>query len=310
MDYTGYKLEFLTAVHFGDGSLEGSASGISSDTLFSALCYEAVSMGNLEELVAAVKDGKLQFSDAFPYHGDRYYLPKPMITIESESSSELKKCIKKMNCIPADKFSEFISGTMDIKKESQELAEMGAYNVRTLAVVSDREDTIPYSLGTYEFRKGWGLYVIIGYGDEDALYLLEKLLIGLGYSGIGGKRSSGFGRFVPLNTKLPEELTGRLISPDGCGEKMKMTLSNSMCCDGEMEHVCRGASFALAKRGGFISSVTYADHLVKKADYYCFKAGSVFINGFKGELRDVSVKGNHPVYRYAVPMFMEVRCDE
>jgi CRISPR-associated protein Csm4 len=49
-----------------------------------------------------------------------------------------------------------------------------------------------------------------------------------------------------------------------------------------------------------------AERLEKKRDFYSFAAGSVFQNKFEGDIFDVSIKGNHPVWRYAKPLFMAV----
>ena len=42
MEYKAYKLRFLTGVHFGKGSLDDTSYAFCADTLFSALCIEAL----------------------------------------------------------------------------------------------------------------------------------------------------------------------------------------------------------------------------------------------------------------------------
>lgn len=42
MKYIAYKLKFSTGVHFGNGSLDNTEYTFCADTLFSALCIEAV----------------------------------------------------------------------------------------------------------------------------------------------------------------------------------------------------------------------------------------------------------------------------
>lgn len=42
MEYKAYKLKFLTGVHFGKGSLDDTSYAFCADTLFSALCIEAL----------------------------------------------------------------------------------------------------------------------------------------------------------------------------------------------------------------------------------------------------------------------------
>lgn len=69
MKYIAYKLKFSTGVHFGNGSLDDTEYTFCADTLFSALCIEAVkhSEDKLSRLVSYVKAGKIVFSDAMPY---------------------------------------------------------------------------------------------------------------------------------------------------------------------------------------------------------------------------------------------------
>ena len=89
-----------------------------------------------------------------------------------------------------------------------------------------------------------------------------------------------------------------------------MSLSIGMCDDTDLENVCENSNYILSKRSGFINSSTYSDNIVKKQDFYLFRAGSVFSRPFKGLIKDVSIKGKHPVYRYANPIFMEVSNDK
>ena len=193
---------------------------------------------------------------------------------------------------------------MDIKRESEILSNLGKSDIITRAVIQTNEDTKPYSVGTYLFSEGAGLYLIVGYRDEDALNMITKLLRSLSYVGIGGKVSSGLGKFNSEQVKLPVSITDKIKRAEESSSVM--SLSVGMCDDMELENVCENSNYILSKRSGFINSSTYSDNIVKKQDFYLFRAGSVFIRPFKGLIKDVSIKGKHPVYRYANPIFMEV----
>ena len=65
MIYRILKLHFTGNVHFGEGMLESTASTFCADTLFSALCHDAPD--EIPQLVCTVREGRLAFSDAFPY---------------------------------------------------------------------------------------------------------------------------------------------------------------------------------------------------------------------------------------------------
>lgn len=116
MKYKAYKLKFSTGVHFGKGTLEDTAYAFCADTLFSALCIEAVkdSTERLERLVQTAKAGKMLLSDALPYIEDTYYVPKPMCEIvhsqEDTGDSSKKKLYKKTEYIPYDCVEDYAEG--------------------------------------------------------------------------------------------------------------------------------------------------------------------------------------------------------
>lgn len=308
MEYIGYKLKFTTAVHFGNGKLEDSGDHPMADTVFSALCHEAVAIEKLDALVSSVQEGKIAISDALPYNGDVFYVPKPMMSIEtgSDPDSKIKKKAKKMNYIPAEKMQEYISGELEIATESDKLKEMGSSDIRTMASVTYDDETMPFSVGTFRFDENWGLYIIVGYETETEQELIEELFLNMSCTGIGGKRSAGLGKFDLFPAKLPDYITDRLVISNSNADKL-MTLSVSMCEEAELDTLVGDSSFLMVKRSGFVSSATYADSLMKKQDFFVFKSGSVFNKTFDGVLKDVSNQGNHPVYRYAKPIFWEVK---
>lgn len=116
MEYSIYKLEFQTGVHFGTGMLNESAYTFCADQLFSALYIEALKMDCAKEFYEKVKSGALLFSDAFPYMGQTYMIPKPMIYVETKEQgiSEQKKLYKKMKFISVDNLDGFLKGTLEI----------------------------------------------------------------------------------------------------------------------------------------------------------------------------------------------------
>lgn len=316
MKFKCYELAFSTAVHFGKKDLDDAEYVLYADTIFSAMCHEALNTGGadaLNQLSDMVRSSRFRISDAFPYGTvdgkKKYYIPRPMLelAIEDKGDSSAKKTLKKLEYIPWDKLQEYLSGNMDIENEAYILKHnMGRRDIRTMASVKETDDTKPYSVGTYRFSPGWGLYLTIGYENEDDLHMIEAVLIGTGYNGIGGKRSSGLGRFELRSASVTDEILSRLTTePEKSGTYMTMSLSLP-----EREHiedVLQDARYGLIRRGGFISSSTYVAGQVKKKDSYLFRSGSVFNKTFNGELLDVSGKGSHPVWRYAKPLFLEVK---
>lgn len=314
MKFKIYKMDFSTPVHFGNGALDDVKNLFLADTLFSALCIESLKNKGeeqLNKLVSLSKENKLLFSDAMPYIEDVLYLPKPFIKIETEQNGDsvLKKQYKKLKFLPVNDLENYLKGSLDVKKANQDF-KLGEEKINTKVVISrDKSDNKPYSVGTFEFykkdenNKKSGLYFLVGYENSDDLFFVDDLLNSLGYTGIGGKISSGYGKFIAI----PNEADEKLLSLLNLENKNKfISLSTCLPKDEELEGSLKGASYTLQKRSGFVASFDYSENFLKKKDLYTFSAGSSFDKIFSGDVFDVSNEGNHPVYRYAKPLFIGV----
>ena len=307
MKYKLYRLTFQSAVHFGKHNLEDGEYSCCADTLFSALCQEAlkISSDTLQDFYCYAKNGTLLLSDLFPYMGSTYYIPKPMKRIETAENggdSVLKKAYKKLKYIPMDMLDIYLQGKYDVLHTAT-LEGLGQFEMKPAASIRGESEPEPYRIGTYAYQPGNGLYFIAGYQDESALELSETLLEHLSFSGIGGKRASGFGRFQFSSEKLPDSFCKRLET----NGTRYMSLSVSLPTDKELEPVLQNAEYLLCKRSGFVASEQYAPEQMRKRDFYVFQSGSCFLKRFDGDIYDVSGRGfGHPVYRYAKPMLLEV----
>ena len=310
MKYKIYKFDFNGYVHFGSSSLDQTGKTFSADTLFSALFQEAIQEkeGRDKHLLAMAQSGELRISDAFPYSGDTLYLPKPYLYIKSEEKkgdSESKKLYKKLEYIPENRFKRFIQGqltTDELKNIKDNLDNLGKMEMRTLAAVRGQTETLPYRVEQYSFHEGNGLYIVAACANNEAEELLEELLENLSFAGIGGKRSSGMGKYKMPYAKLPQSYQDKLERTKG----KVMTLSGCIPPADKMEEVLEGASYQLRKRSGFVASETFAPEQRRKQDLYVFSAGSCFQKAFEGQIVDVARGGSHPVYRYAMPLFVGV----
>ena len=305
MDYGIYKFSFPYGVHFGNRLLESSNITFCADTLFSGLCIEALKTGEdkLKEWYHAVKAGNLIFSDGFPYTDDEFFLPKPFMKISSdENDSSLKKEYKKMKCIAMSKWNDYLNGNISPKEEHALEKRIGKHDTKTHVAIQGLEEPLPYRIGSYSFYDGSGLYIIYGYEDESAKDLFYELLDGLSFSGLGGKRSSGLGRFDIFNGKLPDPIESALQKKSS----RQISLSISLPNDDELDSVMENASYMIEKRSGFVESASYSENYMRKRDLFMFSAGSVFERRFVGDIFDVSSGGAHPVYRYGKPVFIGV----
>lgn len=303
MNYKICKLEFNAPVHFGNGALSDSGKSFCADTLFSALYLEALKIGQAEELYRRVAAGTLLMSDAFPYVQEEYYLPKPMIYIEPKDAGDSiqKKRFKKLQYIPVSMLHEYLEGVMP--ESGWELDELGEESSQVMAAVRREEDTLPFVVGNFRFSKGCGLYCVLACESDADQYLAEDLLMNLSFTGIGGKRSGGKGRFdfkYGRNTAELEKLLGKKANG------RSLLLSTALPKEEELTEALEGSSYLLQKRSGFVLSETYAPEQRKKRDLFTMQAGSCFQHRFEGDIYDVSMGGAHPVYRYAKAMFAEI----
>ncbi len=304
MDGRIVRLSFLTPVHFGAGRLFESGYTFDAATFFSALYIEALKLGCSKELLSAARAGELELSDAFPYVGDTLYLPKPMVRPSrrhAASDSRVRKAAKKLDYIPASRLGDYLAGALDpVGEYSRFNVGVSAVQTKVNLTYEHKDDAEPYHVGVFSFRPHAGVYVVVRGG-----YDLEPLLGSLQYSGIGGRRSSGLGRFeFEIN---PLDLAQR-ISASASDTARHLLLSTAMPTQAELsDDLLRDACYKLVRRGGFVQSTIHHMTPQKKRDLYLVAAGSVFIHTFVGDVFDVNAtEGAHPVYRYARAMWMEV----
>jgi CRISPR-associated protein Csm4 len=303
---------FQAPVHFGGGRLSGSDYACDAATLFSALFIEALKMGQSDSLLKAARIGELLISDVFPFIGSNHYLPKPMLSAvdrvsnkqsqdaAAESDSVQKKVFKKLKYLPAESYLSYFDGSLDPPSE------LGRFKLGSAALTTKvnltrelKDDAEPYHVGGYTFAPGAGLYFILQ-GEYNIALVLEQLQ----YSGIGGERSSGYGRFGYEVVDVPADLAALLNS----GGEQKILLASSAPKREELtDDLLASAKYALKRRSGFIQSTSHSANLQKKRDFYVFAAGSVFSKTFVGDVFDVNATPDaHPVYRYARAMWMGV----
>ncbi|EFU73214.1 type III-A CRISPR-associated RAMP protein Csm4 [Enterococcus italicus] len=295
------KLTFKSPVHFGMKRLSDSNHTIAADTLFSALIIEALQ----QQLELSHLLNNLVITDLFPYNKTSYFLPKPLIRIEGKKGDESGyKAFKKLTYIPVENYSEYLRGEID-SLEASKIAEslnLGKASLSTkvsLQAVDHNGESEPYSVGNFTFYPESGLY-FLAKGNADTIGQLEILMHALQYSGIGGKRSAGYGQF-----RCTIEDSGKFDSLLSQTGNIAILLSSAMASDEELVDCLEDARYLLKKRTGFVQSKTYADQLVKKKDFYAFSAGSTFYQKFNGKIFDVSDNGRHSVYRYAKAFWLE-----
>ena len=263
MAYQLYKLDFKSA-HFGEGHLDDSVMTFTAARLYSALVLEAIKAGVLDEFENLSRQDEFVLTDAFPYM-EAPYLPKPigypLLDRVNQSEDIIKqreeaKKAKKLAFIKLGDFDCFLSGNSII----------GEY-LATKSVNTKNQpfqDGNLYQVASVHFDKS-SLYFIASQSD-----LLDRLLESLQFSGIGGKRSSGYGGFTldktvqqPLDffKRLTVKYTGKV-----------MALTTSLPVDSELKVAMNEGRYLLKKSSGFaFSEETESNY--RKQNLYTFKAG-------------------------------------
>ena len=306
MQFEIIKFFFNTSVHFGNDKLDDSNITVYADTLFSALYIEAlkISLDTANTLYTAVSTGKLIFSDAFPFYEDILFLPKPIKKIDKEAKdgdSVVKKAYKKLQYIPSNQFTEYLRGQFDVIND--QTPQFGVNYMKVQAAIRGESETVPYRVGCFKFNNESGLYIIACYESGVEKDIMHKLIDSLSFTGIGGEKSSGMGKFDYSFEEADRKLIDRL-SKDS---EEYMLLSVSLPDDDELESVLEESTYIICRRSGFIASTEFSDMYIKKEDRYMFKSGSCFKKKYSGTVMDVSGgRGRHPVYRYGKGMFIGV----
>ena len=324
MNYCIYRLKFSSPLHCGTGedakSLSDTAISVCADTLFAALCTTAASDGGAEavkSLYEAAKGRRLIFSDLMPYRNGTLYIPKPaMLPSDTAKLSDptMKKAYKKLTHIPLGKLDKYIAslkGGADFAPDPQSCA-FAVISAADRVSLKGCEESEPYYVVSASFSKDCGLYGIISYENDEERDAAVRLLKLTGAGGIGGKVSSGYGKFC-VEDKLDlccEEDTfdeeTRMIWKNFEAEKSSyISLTASLPKDTELDGAMDGANTIIKRRGGFTASQDFGS-ACKKTTQYFFAAGSVFRRRHEGDIYDAAPGGAHPVYRYSIPLLLGV----
>lgn len=335
MEYYLAMLRFKTAVHFGDASI-GNLTDVlpmcHSDTFYSALCSEASSSGLLDQLHKATSSGKVIFSSLLPWYQENQkseimlYVPRPSLPHIAKSENEVfdfseakeasgeRKKIKKQLFVRA---SDLFSG-------NQVMAGLPTFGMTSNDVHFNGRTRKPYDLGSYTFVPCAGLYIAIGAADDTDIGWLMRLIYMLGLSGIGGRRSSGYGRFEVLGAEGIDGLQHiedafQKLSGNGGDDRAalyKMLVASnahaqiamSLLLPTKDETIEASKGYGrMIRRGGFAySSDMKSPH--HTGSVYMMSEGSCFAERLDGRIADVS--GGllpHPVYKYGKGMYLGVK---
>lgn len=334
MRYYLFTLKFLTPVHFGDtgngGNLEKVSMTCSADTFFSALCSEAAltSSDYAESLAQKLLNGRFMISSLFPYYqaedGElELYLPKPLYQMDTEvidvkSFNEMKqaatkmKKVKKTAYVRASELENLLNAVSNNIEYDYDLP-VFATKMNSERVNKRMEEPLPYFVGSYTFAKNAGLYFVLGLEDEEDLEQMQSLIEQLGYSGVGGKRSSGYGKYELADDYIELSDEDGVYEDDLALARMLLNVEADLqMCIAPINpntkdiSVVKDGFYKLLRRSGFVASNKITDN-VKRDSVYMLAEGSCFKKRIAGNMVTFSVQGvGHKIYRNGLGMFVGV----
>ena len=316
------KLRFKTPVHFGQMGIgiEEVSEVVHSDTLFGALCWAWASLygrESLEDLLNSFTEKPpFLLSSCFIYSGDTFFLPKPHTSPpgfeDLATREEYSRIIKEMNYLPRETFRcwawrEKIDYGF-IKSDYSKCYER--FLVPRVALDRATSNSQIFYCGVVRYRDNCGLFCLIRIEDVACEEKLHAAFDLLGEMGLGGERTSGFGRFEPIWEDADEEWR-RLLSFPG----------DSYCClslfhpenPEIIDELIEGASYSLLERRGWFSS-PFSKKQYKRKTVTMFAEGSVFTRPITGHLVDVTPdiwrkeeEDPHPIYRYGYAFTIPIK---
>lgn len=353
MKYYLYKLWFSTPVHFGGaaegGKLEEAEMTLAADSLFSALCCELAEQGEEERLsrfIVLTREGKVRFSDLYPFQREErgeewYYLPRPVLppapAKEKEELRDLaterkearaRKNLKKLSHLRASELEPFLAAWREGRPyHTREIFSFGTSSLVERVNCSREGETLPYFVRTFNFSQKAGLYGVLAVEEEavgtEIIFALESL----GLTGIGGKRSSGYGKFCLENGGgLSKEHAAGDVTAKKNTVSLAVDLAKATSVDGKAlysllqaesapcqmclsvllpaerdEEVLTDAWYQLVRRSGFITGA--ANQQQKKDSVYMLSAGSCLPRRLTGKMAVLGRVGGHEVLRYGYGMY-------
>lgn len=322
--YYLYRLKFKSPVLFGSErpgiGKEKTSFVCHADTFFSAICNEwlyLMGKESFESFYHECNKSMIKFSDLFPYNEDHLYLPKPLLRSQFKhiDPTGSKKDFKKLQFIPLkewESYVNYLNGKKDFnpKLVNQDFAKEINTTKVNISRYSDTENDL-YPLRYYIFNQQAGLYFITCFKNTELKAEFDIVLKSLSYSGIGGKRSSGFGKFEILTNESStfKENKALLVSMlENTSSAVSMCLSLTYPTEKDLQTIITKpdkASYKIILRNGFIYSNEYQGNPQKKIPIRMFNSGSCFTKPLEGKIVNVSTI-SHAVYSYGKAMMIGV----
>jgi CRISPR type III-A-associated RAMP protein Csm4 len=318
--FSAIKLKFRTPLHLSMGGFDydESRQWLPSDTLSAALvaCAVQVSEEKLTDSEVEKFLAGFQVSSAFPFFGEEYFFPKPLLGGLEIDDSEHRKAEKQVAWYGKSWFEKWLNGSNErfslgkLSENRRFLSDSKAAcethfmrtNVEQRVVVpregsgEDAEPATFYQERVY-FEEGAGLFFLFKIGDEAQRMLFDAALRLLADNGIGTDRTTGNGSFDFEKTEIslphPTAATRHIALSLFCPKREELD-----------EKTLLASGYQLIQRGGYLASPAEENWTAwRKRSVWMFREGSVFPKPLSGKWVDLqpSILKNqqdaHPVWR-------------
>lgn len=308
-----YYLHFTSPVRWGSdhdrGSLDRAAFTCHSDTLFSAICNEWIKVNgeaSLKKLFSSVHDNQFRISDLLPYKENNCYLPKPDgLYLKKTIPPETFKQVKKLDYLSMEEFERYLR---DISNADETLSTYTkphfVVDYSNTKVNTKGAHSRPYLVSAYEFLENAGLYFVIDLPDELKVEF-RRVIESLQTSGLGGKRSIGYGQFEVErhveNEAFASESEKMLYKRMNPTKGLCMNLSLVLPEKEDIRELQNKTCYInLIERKGFVQPMG-----LKRKSITMIQTGSVLNKAIPGSLADVTPENiDQKVYRYGKGFYL------
>ena len=178
------------------------------------------------------------------------------------------------------------------------------------------EEPLPYFVGSFAFHEQAGLYLVLAIDDADTdesehVEAMACLLDFIGQTGIGGKRSSGYGKFHLADDPIILSDDAVYGEDDGALYQMlsdtaaewQMAIAPVLPGVQDIEAAAHGL-YRLRHVGGFVTT----DALAEKKNSICLlDSGSCLHERIAGSMAVLGQNEGHPVLRYGYGLYLGIR---
>ncbi len=311
------KIKPESPFHIGKKGVgqEGTERWVRSDTLAGGIFNAWVVVHGEEDLKNLLSTFNESFpfriSSAFPWFKEKthevFFYPRPLLPlgemVEEEVLRDGKvkvKDIKKSKLVPEYILRMMLDGRKLGRDEIQQIRDGN-----TILGEHVKEETLPrvamgplsvktnyYRLGALFFSDDSGLYFLAEFSSDEVKEKFMAALRYLGETGIGGKRTSGMGKFTIEDVEEVE------FPADG-----DRFLSLSLVSPADEEEAKSGSG-EFVERSGWVNF----GRPKRQLNVVMFEEGSVFEKKVKGRLVDVTPSGcEKRIYRYGIAFVLGMK---